>query len=52
MNPRLRYGKTPFEYANILRDNQVDFSMFHVFYNRWEELSREDHPVVAVKQLR
>jgi len=50
--PRLRYGTTPFEYANILRDNQVDFSMFHVFYNRWEELSREDHPVVAVKQLR
>ncbi len=40
---------TPFEYANILREDPVDFSMFHVFYNRWEELSREDHPVVAVK---
>ncbi len=43
---------TPFEYANVLRENQVDFSMFHVFYNRWEELSREDHPVVAVRQLK
>ena len=43
---------TPFEYANILRENQVDFSMFHVFYNRWEELSKEAHQVVAVKKLK
>ncbi len=40
---------TPFEYANILRDNEVGFSKFRVFYGSWERLSKELHPVVAVK---
>ncbi len=39
---------TPFEYASEHRSTAIDFSMFHVFYGNWEDLSDQSHQVVDI----